>query len=214
MEPITMIAVATTTAVAIFVRQYIKIKNKDEEIESLIQSLTQYSSSYSFETCDKVIINECQNYLKSYLNGKTFAQILQGKSTEEKKRITENLVSELSKRMKVQINTLNIQPLNGGTLGSEVVTDDGQIVLYLNECLLEADPDKLVFVMLHELRHAIQDSSLRNDIWGFSDERKAQWLIGNQQYVRVNSQAQFRAYYYQILENDANAFAEAVLKNK
>ena len=213
MEPITTtIAVITAITTCISVRQYVKLKNKNEEIDSLLVALNQYSSTYAFEKCDEAMIGDCQKFLSSYLNGKTFAQMLEGKTDAEKKQITERLVSELAKRMKVNISAINIQQLSEGTLGAETVDDNGNILLYLNADLLSVDPDRLVFIMLHELRHAVQDSSLRNDVWGFSDERKAQWLIGNQQYVRGDSQSKFRAYYYQILENDANAFASAVLK--
>lgn len=214
MEPITTtIAVITAITACVSVRQYVKLKNKNEEIDSLLAALNQYSSTYAFEKCDKAMIDKCQKFLSSYLKGKSFAQVLEGKTDVEKKQITEKLVSELAKRMKVNISAINIQQLSEGTLGAETVDDQGNILLYLNADLLAVDPDRLVFIMLHELRHAVQDSSLRNDVWGFSDERKAQWLIGNQQYVRGDSKSKFRAYYYQILENDANAFANAVLKN-
>lgn len=215
MEPITTtIAVITAITSCISLRQYVKLKNKNEEIDSLLAALNQYSSSYAFEICDEAMIDDCQKFLSSYLKGKSFSQLLEGKTEDEKKRITEKLVSELAKRMKVNISTINIQQLSEGTLGAEAVDDNGNILLYLNADILTIDPDRLVFIMLHELRHAVQDSSLRNDVWGFSDERKAQWLIGNQQYVRCDSNSKFRAYYYQILENDANAFASAVLKNQ
>lgn len=213
MEPITTtIAVITAITTCISVRQYVKLKNKNEEIDSLLVALNQYSSTYVFEKCDEAMINDCQKFLSSYLNGKSFAQMLEGKTDTEKKQITEKLVSELAKCMKVNVSAINIQQLSEGTLGAETVDDSGNIILYFNADLLSVDPDRLIFIMLHELRHAVQDSSLRNDVWGFSDERKAQWLIGNQQYIRGDSQSKFRAYYYQILENDANVFASAVLK--
>jgi hypothetical protein len=213
MEPVTTtIAIVTAITAAISVAQHMKIKKKNEEIDSLLRSLTQYSSSYAFEPCDKLLIRDCQQYLKVFLGNRTFAQILQDKTIDEKKKITQQLVVELSKRLKVNISAINIQQLSGGTLGSEVVDDEGNIILYLNEAMYDVDPERLIHVMLHELRHAVQDSSLRNDIWGFSDERKAQWLIGAQQYVQADSDAKFGAYSLQILEVDANAFADAVFK--
>lgn len=213
MEPITTtIAIITAVTAAVATRQYVKLRNKNEEIDSLLRALNQYSSSYAFEKCDMPMINECSKYLHKYLGNSSLAEKLEGLTREEQKRIIENFVSELAKRMKVRLSSINIQPLGGGTLGAEIVDNDGNIQLYLNEDLIDADPDRLVFIMLHELRHAVQDSALRNDVWGFSDERKAQWLIGNQQYVCADSEAKFRAYYFQILENDANAFAKAVLE--
>lgn len=212
MEPITTtIAIITAITAAVATRQYIKLRNKNEEIDSLVRVLNQYSSSYAFEKCDEPMIRKCSQYLEAYLKDSSLADKLAGKCREEQKQIVDALVMQLARRMKVNLSAINIQPLSGGTLGAEIVDDKGKIELYLNEDLIDADPDRLVFIMLHELRHAVQDSALRNDVWGFSDERKAQWLIGNQQYVSADSAAKYRAYYFQILENDANAFASAVL---
>ena len=214
MEPITTtIAIITAITTAVSVRQFVQLKNKNEEIDSLIIALNQYRSSYSFEKCDMIMIRDCRKYLERYLHDGSLSCKLQGKTREEQIRIIESLIEKLAKCMKVKVGSINIQSLAGGTLGAEIVDDAGNIQIYLNENLIETDPDRIIFVMLHELRHAVQDSSLRNDIWGFSDARKAQWLIGNQQYVAGDSQAKFRAYYYQILENDANSFANTVMKS-
>lgn len=212
MEPITTtIAVVTAITACVSVRQYVKIQNKNEEIDSLIVALTQYSSSYAFEECDKPMIRDCSQYLQQYLKKGSLTDRLRDKSEAERDQIVKDLVNQLAKRMKVKVGEINIQPLAGGTLGAEIVDDSGNIKLYLNADMLSLDADRMVFVMLHELRHAVQDSALRNDIWGFSDERKAQWLVGNQQYVKADSKSKFTAYYHQIVEYDANAFAQAVL---
>lgn len=215
MDPVTLtIAAITAVTTVISIRQYNKLKEKNKQVESLITALNQYATTYAFEECDKPMISSCQQFLDRFMNGKTYAQMLQGKTTEEQKHITEKLIAELAKRMQVNIGEIHIQPLAGSTLGAEVVDNSGKIIIHINELLLQADPDHMVFVILHELRHAVQDSAIRNDVWGYSDARKAQWLVGNQQYVNPENVSEFAAYEGQVLENDANAFAREVLKKR
>ena len=214
MEPITLtVAIITgvATATSVIVRQYRKIKAKNEEIESLVNALTQYSSTYAFEDCDRPMIEGCRLTLQNFLNGQSLSQKLEGKTQEEKTRIVTDLVNKIAAEMQVDVAALHIQTLAGCTMGCEIVNEEGRIELYLNDILIDLDPDKLVFVILHELRHGVQDSALRDDKWGFSDMRKAQWLMGNRQYVRADAETKFRAYQHQIVENDANEFAKAVL---
>ena len=216
MDPITICAIAgvtlaVATTIAGFARLYCKIESKQKEIESLQQSLGIYADSYAFEDCDEQMINECRNRLNKLLAGQTFKQRLDGKNIDEQRTILKQIVNEMADSMKVRVDNLIIEPKESLILGSEQMNEKGEITLFLNEALLIVDPDKLLFTLLHELRHGVQDTSFRNNKWGFSNQRIALWMCGLRNYVQPNENS-YNAYFNQVLEIDANKFADTVLK--
>lgn len=216
MDPLTICAIAGVTlavasAIAIFANQYSKLKSKQEEIDKLEQSLNIYADSYAFEACDEQMINECQNRLNKLLAGQTFKQKLEGKTIDEQRAILKQIVNEMANAMNVRVDNLIIEAKDSLILGSEQMNKKGEITLFLNEALLIVDPDKMLFTLLHELRHGVQDTSFQNNIWGFSDQRIALWMCGLRNYVQP-SENSYIAYSSQALEIDANKFAATVLK--
>lgn len=193
---------------------YNNYKEKQKEVEALEGSLGQWASSYTLEPPDTKLINDCSTCLNSYLNNSTFEEKLRGKTSEEKKNAAIELTEKLARTMDVEVASIEVRPDSemGGSYGMELCDATGRITIALNELQLEADPDRFIFTILHELRHAVQDSSIRNNKWGFSDERVAQWLYSNQNYVQASCRADFKAYQSQIVELDANTFADAVIK--
>lgn len=215
MDPLTICAIIGVTAavastVVVFARLYNKLKNKEEEVGSLQQALGIYADSYAFEACDEAMINDCRERLKRLLAGQTFEQKLEGKSIDEQRAILKQIVNEMAAALKVNVDNLVIEARESLILGSEQMNEKGEITLFLNESLLIVDPDKMLFTLLHELRHGVQDSSFRNNLWGFSDERIALWMCGCRNYVKPEANT-FEAYIKQALEIDANKFAGTVL---
>lgn len=195
-------------------RLYNKYKEKQREVEALEGSLGQWSSTYALEPADTKLVNDCSSCLNNYLGNSTFEEKLRGRTLEEKKTAAVEIAEKLARTMDVEVASIEVRPDSemGGSYGMELCDATGKISIALNELQLEADPDRFLFTILHELRHAVQDSSIRNNKWGFSDERVAQWLYSNQNYVQARCRADFKAYQNQIVELDANTFADAVIR--
>lgn len=218
MDPVTLVilgvSVATGALITAFARQRKKRIEAEEKLNAVIQSLNQYTSSYAFESCDEKMIDGCRNRLKKFLGGQSFKQKIEGKTMAERREELKKLVETMAEEMKVEVDHLIIDANQDGVYGYHRLDENGERTIFLNELLLVADPDRLVFTVLHELRHGVQTSSIyKENVWGFSEERRAQWLCSNANYVEGN-QLTYTAYATQIIELDANLFADTVLKTQ
>lgn len=217
MDPVTLaiwgVTAATGALIAAFTRQRKKRIEAEERIKALMKSLNQYTNSYALEPCDEKMIDGCRKRLKKFLGGQSFKQKLEGKTMAERREELKKLVETMAEEMKVEVDHLIIDASQDGMYGYQRLDENGERTIFLNELLLAADPDHLVFTVLHELRHGVQTSSIYKDVWGFSNERKAQWMCSYANYVEGN-QLTYTAYVNQIIELDANLFADTVLNPK
>ena len=215
MELVTIIiggaALVVSAGVAWVVDKYEEVKRKNQEIEALTRAIEQYAQTYSFEPSDEILIENCRSYLKKKFGNDIEGEFARYETIQEKKAFAKKFVYELSVCMGVNIDNIIIDDLGLFTYGYAFI-ENGEMNIYLNEALLISDPSQLVKTVCHELRHCVQLTSLTNNIWGFSPQRVAQWLYSWQNYVDCNSLEAFEAYRKQIIEIDANSFADAVLK--
>lgn len=215
MDPITIgigIVILVTAAVSAAVRHYNnKVKRANEALDKLAKVLGQYADAYLFEDCDKVVINEVKQYTKRLRAKGKLSEIMQSMNLKDRKDYISKVVCEIAFIMKVELSDINIIDLGPYTFGQSYV-DDGKYKIDLNEVVLIADPDRLLQTVCHELRHLQQMQSLSDDKWGFSNNRKAQWILAFNNYVQADSDSeiQYTAYVMQSIEIDANKFANEV----
>ena len=213
MEPVTLIiagiAIVLTASLAYAVNKYQEIQQKNAEIESLRRTLGQYEGTYFFERVDKEMINKCRAFFDKRFNGHLREEFSKYATVEEKKEFTKGVVMELAQCIGVKVDQIQIEDIGPDTRGYADI-ENGIVTVYLNEVLLIADPQQLVKTMCHELRHCVQFQSFTNNIWGYSSERVAQWLYSWENYVQCESAESYEAYVKQIIETDANKFADTV----
>ena len=202
-----------TAGVAWVIERRMEAAQMNMEIESLRKALKQYAQTYSFEKPDIKLINKTRKYLDKKLNRNYEAEFAAYKTMEEKKRFALEIAQELAKCMNVNVDEVRFDDLGQSTNGVTEVYEDDKLRVVLNEALLVADPMQLVKTTCHELRHCVQIRSLTKNKWGFSSQRIAQWLYSWKNYVCASTET-FNAYVSQIIEVDANAFAEAVMDDK
>lgn len=216
MEPITL-AIAgmvflVTAAVSVAVTHYrTKVAAKNADIDKLRTSLEQYASTYQFEPCDAPVIAAVRKYISGLRAKGNLSGIMQDMDLNDRKAYTARVVRDIAKAMDIGIDDINICDL-GLFVHGAAYNEDGRFKIDINEALLIADPDALLNTICHELRHVQQLQSLMHDKWGFSNQRKAQWMASFDNYVNVDerNEAQYAAYERQPIEVDANMFAEAV----
>lgn len=213
MEPITLIiggiAIVLTVTLAYAVNKYREIQQKNIEIESLRRTLGQYEGTYFFEGVDKEMIDRCRVFLDKRFDGHLREEFAKYTTIEEKKEFAKGIVMELAQCIGVEVDQIQIEDIGLDTRGCANI-EKGIVTVYLNEVLLVADPEQLVKTMCHELRHCVQFQSFTNNIWRYSPERVAQWLYSWDNYVQCESAESYEAYVKQIIETDANKFADAI----
>lgn len=213
MEPVTLIiagiAIVLTASLAYAVNKYQEIQKKNTEIESLRRALGQYEGTYFFERADKEMINKCRAFLDRRFNGHLGEEFAKYATIEEKKEFAKGIVKELAQCIGVKVERIQIEDIGLDTRGYADI-ENGIVTVNLNEVLLVADPEQLVKTMCHELRHCVQFQSFTNNIWGYSAERVAQWLYSLENYVQCESAESYEAYVKQIIEIDANKFADTL----
>ena len=212
MEPITIavggVVLLVSAGIAVIVDQYKSLRAKNVELEELKNSLGQYSETYAFEKCDLYMIDECRKFIrKEFPIGveEKFASI---GTLEEKQKYASYVSKEVAKIMKVDFKGISFEEMQFYENGR--ATEKKEIVL--NAALVLADPEQLITTIIHELRHCLQIQSIsENDVWGFSDAKKAQWLFSFEKYQ--SGTICYAAYREQPVERDAVLFAESIMKN-
>lgn len=221
MEPVTLtiagVVLTVSAGVAWGVRKYKEVRQKNLEIavycaalDSCYQALRQYSDSYMFEECDKLLIRQCQDYLDQKFHGNYAMNFAQRQTMEDKKALAVEVCWGLANQMGIHLDEIRIEQLDESTNGRFRI-EGGFCVIYLQEALLIADPEQLVRSMCHELRHCLQNQALGNDRWGFSPQRIGTWLYSLENYVSADAIYNYEPYVRQAVEVDANNFAEAIV---
>lgn len=217
MELVTMIiagvAIVITASLATAIKNYQKVKRKNLEIESLRRSLNAYVETYSFETADEQLIKRCQNKINELFHGEIEKEFLKYKTIEEKKNYAQKVAMELANCMGIKVDYIHFEYLGPNTRGA-TVPDNGQVTVYFNEVLLVDDPSQLVKTMCHEFKHCVQFQSFTNNVWCYSPQKVAQWLYSWDNYVPCECLESYEAYVKQIIEIDANKFADAIFNVK
>lgn len=216
MELVTIIiggvVLLVSAGVAWVIDKYNEVKRKNSEIEALRRAVTQYSQTYSFEPCDERIIQKCRAYLSNKFHGTIEDVFSKHQSMEDKERFASEIAHELAECMGVRLDEIKFEELGLFTRGYASSEND-KFTIVLNEAFLVADPRQIVKTICHELRHCLQFQSCKNNKWGFSPQRIAQWLYSWQHYVDCDSVEKYEAYQNQIIEIDALNFAEAVFNS-
>lgn len=216
MELVTVIiggvVILVSAGVAWVIDKYIEVKKKNEEIEALRRAITQYSQTYSFEPCDEKLIKKCRTYISNKFSGTIESEFSKYHSMNERKQLASEVAQELADVMGVNLDEVTFEELGLFTRGY-AISENGKTSIVLNEAFLVADPQQIIKTICHELRHCIQIQSCRNNKWGFSPQRIAQWLYSWQHYVECDSIEKYEAYQKQIIEIDALNFAEAVFNS-
>lgn len=213
MEPVTMIiagvAIALVASLALAVRKYQEVKRKNAEIESLRRSLNGYAETYTFEVSDSELVSRCRKCINNLFNGQIEKEFAKHSTFEQKKAFAHKVAMELAKCMGVTVDNIRIEDLGSCTRGA-TIPENGMITVCFNEALLVADPVQLVKTMCHEFKHCVQYQSFTNNKWEYSPGRVAQWLYSWDNYVSCESEENYEAYVNQIIEIDANKFADNV----
>lgn len=214
MELITIIVggavLLVTAAVAAVIKKYKEVQRLNEALNAFRRSLEVYSETYSLETPDNELISKCQTTIQELFHGDIEQEFAKRETLDEKKAFAQEVIHELANCMSVTLDEVVIENLGEYTYGT-TDSEHGKAI-WLNEMLLIADPEKLIRTMCHELKHCVQIQSLTNNTWGYSDVRIAQYLYSLKYYVQGDSYESYEAYRKQIIEIDANKFADEVFK--
>ena len=208
------IAGATLVVSSIAIEQYQKLKRKKEEVDSLRETLNQYSSTYSFEDCDFRMIDDCRQKLTELFPQGIERDLAQYDTLEGKKQRILEIAREISTCLGVDDIEIIFEdiPVEAGGYTAGYTTNDGRKIV-LNEGLLIADPKQIMKTLCHELRHAIQHKSFTDNKWGFSPQKIAAWLFSWNHYVSFGIVETYDAYRLQIIERDAEFFTDEIFKN-
>lgn len=212
MDPITIgggLVIFVLAATAIAIDHYkTKIKSTNAAMDKLRVALGQYAEAYQFEECDTPVINAVKDYISSLRSGGSLADVMGSMDLDERKVFMQKIVREIANIMDIDLSNINIEYLQATVFGQSYM-DGENYNIDLNEAILIADPDRLLQTACHELRHLQQMQALKKDKWGFSINRKAQWMMAFNYYVNAedNSEIQYIAYVLQSIEVDANKFA-------
>lgn len=212
MEPITIgvgLVILVTAGVAMAISHYReKIAKTNAALAKLAIALAQYAEAYQFEECDKPVINAVKNYIDNLRSNGNLNSIMESMDLDDRRSYFQKIVREIARLMRIDVADIIIVDLGPCIFGQSYM-DDGKYKVKLNEAILIANPDRLLQTACHELRHLQQMQALTNDKWGFSNNRKAQWMTAFNSYVNIEdgSQLQYMAYVLQSIEIDANKFA-------
>ena len=199
--------------VAKIVEQYQARKTMKEEADSLRQSLEQYASTYSFEDADIPMIEACRDYLSRRFPDGIESSFNQLETLEEREQFAREIIGELASCMNVKVSSIEFSNMSVELYGQAVPNNDGACKICLNRAVLVADPRQFVKTICHELRHVVQYKSFTENTWGHSPARVAQWLYSWNNYVSCTSATNYLAYSSQIIEVDANKYADELFKD-
>ena len=189
------------------------IKAYRETTTRLNNSLDQYSSTYSFDECDKLMIEAFRTFIKHRFPDGITEEFEKCTTLESKEQLAYDFAQELQQRIGISINeNIIFEDSYYGDWGT-TKSDGIRSIVYINRGLLLADPEYLVQTICHELRHCVQIQASTNNIWNFPPERVAGWVYSRLHYQKCEGMlpGDYDAYRKQIIETDANNFAEAVL---
>lgn len=213
MEPITIIiggAVLLVSAVtAAAMKYYAAVKEKNRQISSLQTALESFTQTYQFENIDNQIISNCKDYLQKIFCGDIAGRYAQLSTVEKKEQFTKDVVNGLAKEMGVDVNDIKFEDL-GPYMRGYAQTRQDSIGIVINRAVLLSDPEQTVKTICHELRHCLQFCSLLDNKHGYSDARLAQWLYSWEHYQSCETDADYCGYVAQVIELDANLFANSV----
>lgn len=217
MDPITMLiaGVAVVSAsLAVAIKKYKQVKIKNDEIESLRKSLGQYADTYNLEDCDMKLIEKCKSTINRIFPYGIEYEFNKYETLEERKAFALTVVSELANCMEVNVDKIiiGVDDKMPNALGATGYNgEDDSLIVYFYEALLFTDTEQLVKTICHELKHCVQHRALKNNIWGYSPQRLAQYLYSMKFYVEGgSSEICYEAYENQIVEIDAHDFVEYI----
>lgn len=215
MEPITVIiggAVLLVSAVtAAAMKCYAAVKDKNKQISSLQTALASYTQTYQFEEVDNQLISNCKDYLQKKFGDDIVGRYAQLSTVEDKEQFTKVVVNGLAKEMGVDVKDIKFEDLSPCMRGYAQPRQDS-IGIVINRAVLLSDPEQTVKTICHELRHCLQFCSLVDNKHGYSDARLAQWLYSWEHYQSCETEADYSGYVAQVIELDANLFANSVFK--
>lgn len=204
------IVIVIAIVIADRIRQYIaNVQKEQQKINEAIDKLSnEYIGSYSFSPADEQLIVDTVNCLNTICPHGLQERLNQYNTHEERKVYTEKVIQQLANAMGVKLE---------GVIVSDEMPDHvlglfhEQGYLSINAVIMEADPERILMTIVHELRHGVQyQSCLKDqDHWGFSNETKATWYYNWNNYI----DEPFELYKKQPLEYDANMFANAVIQS-
>ena len=202
------IAVAIAAAIAERIYRYLtNVGPGEDERTQVIEKLSEeYIQSYTFSPADEKLKNDTVDCLKRICPNGLGEKLSQFDTHEARKEYAEKVVYQLAEAMGVELEGVCIEDeMPDYTLG--LFHDQGYITI--NAVIMEADPERILMTIVHELRHGVQYQACikDNDRWGFSTEVKGIWYFNWQNYI----DEPFDLYQKQPLEYDANMFANAVI---
>ena len=193
------IVIVIAIVIADRIRQYIaNVQKEQQEIIDAIDKLSnEYIDSYSFSPADEQLIVDTVNCLNTICPHGLQERLNQYNTHEERKVYAEKVVQQLANAMGVKLE---------GVIISDEMPDyvlglfHEQGYLSINAVIMEADPERILMTIVHELRHGVQyQSCLKDqDQWGFSNETKATWYYNWNNYI----DEPFELYKKQPLEYD------------
>lgn len=201
------VAIAIALVIAARIIHYKEVvEEQQERINIIVQKMSEeFANSYHFVECDRKMINDTVKMLLSECPEGIQERLLSFGSHEMRKEYVEDLVRHIADVMGVELEGVEItDDMPDCTLG---LYQQGYITI--NEVHIEADPERLLHTIIHELRHGVQFQACQEgkDQWGFSTETKAYWYKNFVLYV----DEPYELYVNQPLERDANTIAEEII---
>lgn len=212
MDPITIALLGITAVTAIAVEGYRRVKQKNDEltdvIDTLIKANEPYIKLYSLDPCDELIIEKVKDYLSMRFGNNYEAVFNNYQTLEEKKCFFQKIANELAAEMQIELECLTITAMDSNTYGE--TSPDGKNVT-INEVLLIENPKQALRTLCHEFRHCMQLQAIIDNKWGFPPSRIAAWMKGLEEYG--NTMSYYETYRLNIVENDANMFAYEIIND-
>jgi len=204
------VLVAVVIAIAIRIRQYrLEVEQEQQEVmEAVVRLSQEYSEGYSLTDVDEILKNAAVKCLNRECPHGLAERLSQYTTHDERKDSVEKLVYQLADSMGVELEGVDISDdMPDNVLG--LYHEQGY--LCINAVVMEADPERVLMTITHELRHGVQyQACLKNrDIWGFSTQTKAIWYYNITHYI----DEPFEIYENQPVEYDANYFANEVIQS-
>ncbi|MBQ3594426.1 MAG: hypothetical protein II981_03340 [Bacteroidales bacterium] len=214
-EVVSGTVIVVSAALGVAIAKHKEVKQKSAEIEALSRSLNGYAETYIFENADINMIHNCKNTIEELFGndiGNIEKEFAKRKTIEDKKRYAQEIVHKIAGSMNVRIDAIKIENLPVCLYGVAYTNDenDDMYGIMLNEILVIDNPIQFVKTTCHELRHLVQYQAILNNIWGFSNQRIAQYMYGSKKENYVD-EGSMDAYKKQSIENDANKYADAVM---
>lgn len=218
MDPITIgagIVILVTSSMALMIKKYRRsLKLAEAEKRDLLRTLGQVEDGYIGEAADEVLLERCREVLDRLCPcgvGEKFAEL---KSLGERKIFLKELINQTKHAMRVEIDDVRICELPMSQIGGYVYNDERNRLhktIFLNELYLLEAPERCIQTVFHELKHAVQNEAIfEKNQWGYSAQRRAQWLSCLKDGCYVDGTMSFEAYVLQSIEIDARHFAASV----